>query len=70
MSAPITTTKATATCFAVVRMTDGREWVDIGTVECLREMAQESANKMDQCIPHWAQANRQVRTVKVTITED
>ncbi len=60
-----------ARAFAAVRLTEGREWVDIGTVsrsvEQSRHMAAQEDNRMGHNL---AYQNPVVRVVAVTIEEE
>lgn len=55
--------------YAAVRLSEGREWVDISTIRLEPVEAKASAREVDQRIPHWAQANPVVRVGPFDIQE-
>lgn len=56
--------------YAVLRMTtdSSKVWVDISTIDLLREESQRKADETDKKIPHWAKVNPQYITLPVKIT--
>lgn len=59
----------TETVFAPIRTTEGREWIDTGSSQLLRELAADAARKTDREIPQWADANPVVRIARCEIRE-
>ena len=56
--------------YAAIRLTEGKEWLDISSIALFREEAQSKANATDTTIgPHWARANPVVRIVEAMIVE-
>lgn len=55
--------------FAAVRFTEGREWVDTGTLNVLREEAEFSANRVNETMPYWASHNKVMRIAEFKLTE-
>lgn len=56
-------------CFCAVRLTEGLEWLDIGTIYPLLDHSRKLADATDQKIPQWAEHNPVVRFATVTIAE-
>jgi hypothetical protein len=54
-------TTLTRAVYAVVRCTEGKAWLDLATIDPLRESAQDKADATDRLIPSWAKVNPQVR---------
>lgn len=55
--------------YAAVRVTNGREWIDMATFSGDPNMAIMNADKTDVLIPWWAQDNRRLRIAQVEVAE-
>lgn len=54
---------------AVVRETEGRQWIDVSTIALLADMSRAKADAADAMIPAWAAVNRQVNCVEFDLVE-
>ena len=55
--------------WAAVRNTEGREWIDINTLEVTADLARSAASVTDALIPLYAADNPVVRIVRVEVGE-
>ena len=55
--------------YVMTRKTDGKLWYDYETISFLPSEPQRKANLTDEKIPQWAEANPQMKTVKIYISE-
>jgi hypothetical protein len=58
--------------YAVIRHTEGKNWIDVGTLAASAEEAKASAEATDKKLPDWAKVNRilSVRKVKIITLPD
>lgn len=55
--------------YVVVRKTDGREWIDIATLNFFPAFARKNAEQFDAKHASWAKENPIVRVAKVSLIE-
>jgi hypothetical protein len=58
-----------ATWWAPIRLSEGREWIDIAAVGCVIQESRDKVAKFDQTLSSWADANPVVRFVQVKVKE-
>lgn len=59
------TTKA----YAAIRLTDGKERIDLLNINCHPHFVESDAAMLDKRMPHWAHSNKFVRVSEVEIRE-
>lgn len=60
----------TKSLFAVIRIADGREYIDISSLSGTAQDAAETAAHSDKMLPGWARENPVVRVSAVTLSEN
>lgn len=56
--------------WAAIRKTDGEEWIDLNSIEWLRDETEKNVAEFDRTHPNWAIDNPVVRISRVRVAED
>ena len=59
----------TRTEWAVIRCTDGKEWIELGSIRCDADASRSHAEILRHDLPDWSRDNPVIRIARITITE-